>query len=752
MAESQVVANEAVKKLEDQLTCAVCLDSFEQPKMLNCFHIFCEHCLRRLVEQDRQGQRSLVCPTCRRSTLLPQGTSVSCLQSAFHVHHLIEIKDALEKVKEPKKVQCEKCTKVSRVAISFCRDCGQFICARCSEIHADWGEFASHEVLSMDQVQGDASKHVPLKKVTHFCSNHKDQQLRLYCETCDDLICHDCTVKLHQGHQYDLISDTFEGHKADIVASLEPMKENMGIFDVKMKQLDARCAEITDRRDLVAANIHKEVQGFIEILKVREAELVSEVDRVAQGKLKNLAAQRDEMETIQARVGSCLSFVGECLQVGSEGEIVKMKKKVVEQVDMITAEINADTLAPCEDANLEFVVAPNLADACRQIGEVYLGTVAPENCYAIGKGLEVAVVNEKATARVYTLDKYGKNLKCSVVDEITVEVSGSDTVNDKCSVKRIKEDQYEISFQPTRIGKHQLHVKIVGEHIKGSPFTVAVRDPVKKLGTPIMTINGVKRPWGMAVNKKGEIIIAESGAHCISVYSPNGDKLRSFGSQGSGQGQFSEPRGVAVDDDGSILVADTMNNRIQKFNSDGKFITAVGSIGRKHLEFDYPTGIAIHPDSRRVYVSESFNDRVQILNPDLTSNSMFGSSGSGKGKFDQPRGLAFDSVHNVYVCENRGDTYTRLQIFTANGNHLRWLGDKKLSHPYDVCIDSNDTVYVCDTNNHQIRIFSSDGTLLHSFGSKGTAPGQFNYSYGIAVDNNGLIYVSDSSNNRVQVF
>ena len=128
---------------------------------------------------------------------------------------------------------------------------------------------------------------------------------------------------------------------------------------------------------------------------------------------------------------------------------------------------------------------------------------------------------------------------------------------------------------------------------------------------------------------------------------------------------------------------------------------------------------------------------------------MFGSEGDGEGQFTQVRGLAFDSAHNVYVGEER--LATRVQIFTANGDHLKWLGDKKLNCPLDVSIDSNDTVYVCDTYNHKICIYDTDGALLHSFGSEGTAPGQFNRPYGIAVDKDGLIYVTDK-NNRVQIF
>ena len=264
MAESQAVAKQALEKLEDQLTCAICLDAFKDPKMLNCFHVFCKDCLQRLVVTDRQGQLSLRCPTaCRRSTLLPPATSVSGLQSAFHVHHLFEIQDALEKMKESQKVQCEKCKKVSRPATSFCHDCGQFICARCCDIHAYWEEFSSHEVVSMNQLKGDVSKHVPPKKVTHFCSKHKDQELRLYCEACKELICHDCTIRLHQGHQYDLISDTFEGHKADITASLEPVEKQIGIVSNKLKQLDARYTEIIEQRAVFSPRIIQGMTGGV---------------------------------------------------------------------------------------------------------------------------------------------------------------------------------------------------------------------------------------------------------------------------------------------------------------------------------------------------------------------------------------------------------------------------------------------------------------------------------------------------------
>ena len=187
----------ALKKLEDQLTCAICLEAFKDPKLLQCFHVYCKECLDRLVVTDQRGQVSVRCPTCRRATLLSPATTVADLQSAFHIHHLFEIQDAFEKVKEPQKVLCGMCKKDARTATSYCRDCGNFICSSCVDSHVQWDMFAKHEVVGLDEFEKKVKQLDVLKKVTLYCSLHQGKELELYCESCEELICHNCIVKKH---------------------------------------------------------------------------------------------------------------------------------------------------------------------------------------------------------------------------------------------------------------------------------------------------------------------------------------------------------------------------------------------------------------------------------------------------------------------------------------------------------------------------------------------------------------------------
>ena len=297
----------------------------------------------------------------------------------------------------------------------------------------------------------------------------------------------------------------------------------------------------------------------------------------------------------------------------------------------------------------------------------------------------------------------------------------------------------------TSKGKWQLHVKVKGKHIAGSPLSVTT---FKKLG---QTITGLRAPIGVAVNQRGEIIVAESSGNCTSIFSPTGEKLASFGSD-----QFSRPRGLAVDDDGNILVVDEKRHRIQKFSPAYKLVTSVGKLGRDNLQFNMPLHVAISPTTKKVVVSDWKNYRVQILNPDLTFHSSFGSEGSGDGEFSKPYDIAFDTTGNMYVTDSNND---RVQVFNPEGKFLQKFGKRgkrngELGYPTGIYIDGDDIVYLVEGPNARVSMFTLEGKFLASFGSEGDGPGQFHYPRGITVDKNGIIYVSESGlgNNRIQVF
>ena len=223
----------------------------------------------------------------------------------------------------------------------------------------------------------------------------------------------------------------------------------MTIMKEALAQLDARCGEISDQR---AATAYGTFRRLLEVLDVRETELIDQLDQMIQGKLKGLAVQRD-----LAQLCSCLHFMRERLRIGNEGDVLKMKTNTVRQVNELTTPFQQGILEPS-------------MPACQNYGQVFAaGLLDPSKCHVAGK---VAVVGEKCTAILQAINFGGElckeSIKCNCVSEIT-------GIGASCSVERSGQSQYEISYQPNIKGRHQLHIKVQGQHIRGSPFSVAVK-------------------------------------------------------------------------------------------------------------------------------------------------------------------------------------------------------------------------------------------------------------------------------------
>ena len=207
------MAEQALKRLEEQLTCSICLDIFTHPKLLQCFHVYCQQCLVPLGVRDQQGQLSLTCPTCRQVTPIPP-SGVAGLQSAFHINHLLEIQDSVKKLQNPP--------------------------------------------ADLEGAVGGTGVENPPKNAAQFCFEHVKKELELYCETCGELICYKCVIKggKHHSHDYEELDQAFEKYKKEITSSIEPMEKQVEIIKKALALIEQRCGEIFDQRAAIENNVH----------------------------------------------------------------------------------------------------------------------------------------------------------------------------------------------------------------------------------------------------------------------------------------------------------------------------------------------------------------------------------------------------------------------------------------------------------------------------------------------------------------
>lgn len=125
----------------------------------------------------------------------------------------------------------------------------------------------------------------------------------------------------------------------------------------------------------------------------------------------------------------------------------------------------------------------------------------------------------------------------------------------------------------------------------------------------------LQSPFGLTINRNGNIIIADTTSNNVFRYNPiNFSFLNSFEAPGVAPFTMDRPRGLALDHRGNILVADSRNHRILKYSPTGDYITAYGTYGSRPGAFNTPTELVVG-EGGLVYVLDAGNRRVQVLEP-----------------------------------------------------------------------------------------------------------------------------------------
>ena len=577
------------------------------------------------------------------------------------------------------------------------------------------------------------------------CNDH-NEPIKVYCETCQELICRDCTIsQRHQNHKYKLITECYPDHHQEIEADLTKVKTKVANVNTAVTNLITREREVTKQGEDVKKQIHTQSQLIINLVQQSDRQLVQQVDTVVQQKIELLTKQREEAETVLKQLKGCEEFVEQSLKVGSQQQILREKQNMVQVMTTVNQDVNPVVFQPIEEANITFTSNQTLVDKYEGIGELKSKTfgksVLVKNACYIGKKSII-------TLKLQTQDGSPLSVPLSL---ISCELSSAgDSQLISCDINETQSGNYDISFTPRTRGKHQLTIRLGGVNIPGSPFTLRIPSPEMR-GKPVNIISGLNSPYGVVITKNEDIVVAESGAHCITILNKEGKKVKSFGTRGTKKGQFTVPHGVAISQDGHILVTD--NHRLQKLTFEGDCVKSVGSseTGNGPLQFKYPIGINVHPTTGQIFIADRVNNRIQVLSKDLTYSHSFSKRGSSPKQFD-PCDVIFDNEGYLYVADSNNHC---IKKFTSTGQYISTFSSEgsnpgQITKPSSIIIDNN-VLYVSEYGNNRISIFDTNGCFIHCFGKSGSGEEEFNRPYGITVDSLGNLYVSDTCNNRLVV-
>jgi len=207
---------------------------------------------------------------------------------------------------------------------------------------------------------------------------------------------------------------------------------------------------------------------------------------------------------------------------------------------------------------------------------------------------------------------------------------------------------------------------------------------------------------------------------------------------------FSKPYGIAVTGDGRRICVTDLDQLVILYPEEKRYTIVKDDVA-------WPFGAAF-TGSGKLYVTDMTAKEVRVFDE---SDKFVKAFGKGVG-FSKPSGIAVDEPRNrVYVADAGAHT---IHIFTMEGEYVSELGHGKggdpgqFGFPSNIAVDDEGTVFVVDSMNFRVQVFSPEGEFLYLWGELGDTSGSFARPKGITLDSFGHVLVVDSAFQNVQVF
>uniref|UniRef100_A0A673N6P1 RING-type E3 ubiquitin transferase n=1 Tax=Sinocyclocheilus rhinocerous TaxID=307959 RepID=A0A673N6P1_9TELE len=308
-----IVENEAESKRADEAqgsvrmmmmalmdVCPVCKLSFSsrEPKLLPCLHSFCKRCLPFLAMHisSQKLMNMIRCPVCQQECM-----DVEVLENFF-------VKDSVEVPSSTMEKSCQLCMSCddNTEATGFCVECAEFLCVTCIDAHQRVKFTRDHTVRQITEMSSEAMGASTQKPV--FCDIHRQEPLKLFCETCDRLTCRDCQLLKHKDHNYQFLEDAYKNHKEHLENMTCQLQDKKKVIEDISNTINNGLQQVDENRKTVTNEIKKSICNLIMEINRKGKLLVNQLEAITKDHETLLKKQQQDVTSLSTHLDHVINF------------------------------------------------------------------------------------------------------------------------------------------------------------------------------------------------------------------------------------------------------------------------------------------------------------------------------------------------------------------------------------------------------------------------------------------------------------
>ena len=715
------------KNLRKEAECPLCLETVKDPKTLPCLHSFCLVCLDKHANYARrQLQTAIRCPVCQASFQIPEEDTFGGLPASFHLNRLVDLLALADGGTESQ--QCGSCEE-NNTATHYCFECQSFLCTTCFKAHQRFKATRGHKNISVDNLQADDVEKLIRRPVMCSEQYHQDQPLEYYCKDCNVCTCIKCSVVSHNHHTMVDMQKAADEQKMQIDEALKKVKAEVVILENEMKNQTELMNKNKTQISAAREKMNETVDDCIRLLTEHKASMNAKFDEINQAHQKAHATHLENFQLAVAQLKSSLEQGENILERNINAEILQTKPVIIGRCEDL---LNAKKPEIYKPPRVHYAVEQKLDILDRVVvshtdpSSTFVKRFCQEKVEEQNKRCFFIITRDSEERRCYNEDDC---IKCDI------RTSTGDSFETADLEIEDKEDgSYIVEYTPPHTGLYEVRIEVNGQPLDGSPWSVQVIPHQYQLkfsfgsnGSGPGQFNG---PYDIAVDKKiGTVAVSDYGNKRIQLFDITGRYLREIGLRANCSSLDFTKSGHII----AVTPADV--HKISLFSEEGQFVKHIDS---EHLKFPF-------------HISTDDEDYITIC--DQESNEVIAISPDGTGlvtriaasEHDQSIMCAIyhEETACFFVSDSKADC---VNVFDENGNFLYDIGRGSLLYPVGLAIDKFNNLIVCDTGNQRLKVFTTEGDFLSETEQCFHAP------YFVAVSKDGNVLVTDYEKNCVYRF